>query len=358
MAPLTKTAPTVSLVTRDLSYRKRALLSCLTVGCLPTTIVSFGLSRSPRLVSPHTTRRSAQSSRKFGLATLSSSAESSIAQSRIFSGDFAGLSAEFSASTGKLIPIPEHWVPQSLLEWGQAPSALEILVSEDGDARQIVTIFPETGCGVDNLETIKSEERLDKNWSKRSAETSDRSIRVSAVRDTAMTNDTSRLKLEAIFHDKNALGSDEGDHRVRMSVILQDVHDDAGMRCLELQDPVRVALERQVSPKSTHGTIADGGGLDGQRVSRMMGPRLRKLHSFAAEDVEQTPDDGLMTSLRLPGNLTLSYGGGENNEFVVEMKHGSSQCLQVARVAFSKHEESPWKELTVSTRLPAGSAQQ
>jgi len=71
-------------------------------------------------------------------------------------GDYAGLSATFDAH-GKLIPIQEHWIPESLLEWGQAPWCLEVLVSEDVDAttRQTVTILPETGCAVDNLETIK-----------------------------------------------------------------------------------------------------------------------------------------------------------------------------------------------------------
>ena len=45
-------------------------------------------------------------------------------------GDFAGLAATFNPGDGTFIPIPEHLIPESLLEWGQEPKCLEVLVSE------------------------------------------------------------------------------------------------------------------------------------------------------------------------------------------------------------------------------------
>ena len=74
-------------------------------------------------------------------------------------GDFAGLKATFSAS-GKFLPIPEYLVPAELLEWGQEPSSLEVLVSEEAKGkeweRQIISVLPAIGCAIDNLETQKS----------------------------------------------------------------------------------------------------------------------------------------------------------------------------------------------------------
>jgi uncharacterized protein YfcZ (UPF0381/DUF406 family) len=90
-------------------------------------------------------------------------------------GDYAGLSATFS-SYGKLIPVPEHLVPQSMIEWGDIPTYMEVLSSEDiitlnhdlnndeekGQKmeRTVITVLPEVGCGIDNLETTKKVEEF------------------------------------------------------------------------------------------------------------------------------------------------------------------------------------------------------
>lgn len=58
------------------------------------------------------------------------SASTLAATSNLLGGDFAGLSANF-ALDGTIIPVPEHLVPKDLLEWGDHPTCLEILVSEE-----------------------------------------------------------------------------------------------------------------------------------------------------------------------------------------------------------------------------------
>lgn len=88
-----------------------------------------------------------------------------LSSSNLYGGDFAGLSASFSPQDGTLIKVPEHLVPEALLEWGKAPSCFEVLVSEEFSdnnlKRQTVQILPAVGCGVDNLETFKKEEVLE-----------------------------------------------------------------------------------------------------------------------------------------------------------------------------------------------------
>ena len=94
-------------------------------------------------------------------------------------GDYAGLAATFSSKSGELISVPQHLIPSSMIEWGDIPSCLEVLTSEDYDTkddddelkvqpshppppllRTMITVLPEVGCGIDNLEVIKTSETL------------------------------------------------------------------------------------------------------------------------------------------------------------------------------------------------------
>ena len=97
-------------------------------------------------------------------------AATSAANGFALGGDFAGLTATFDPGDGSFIPVPQHLVPEELLEWGQEPRCLEVLVSEelrseengeDTMARTTVTVLPATGCAVDNLETVKVEDDVD-----------------------------------------------------------------------------------------------------------------------------------------------------------------------------------------------------
>ena len=78
-----------------------------------------------------------------------------------YGGDYAGHSATYNKVTGDLIPVPDYMVPESMIEWGAVPGCLEVITSEiisrdsaDLD-RFTVSVMPEVGCGVDNLDTTK-----------------------------------------------------------------------------------------------------------------------------------------------------------------------------------------------------------
>jgi len=96
--------------------------------------------------------------------------------SSIYGGEFAGQSATFSSISGELIPVPEHYVPKSMVEWGQIPSCFEVIVSEEkassdtdgaedsagvaGLNQWTVQVMPEVGCGLDNLDTMKTQKYI------------------------------------------------------------------------------------------------------------------------------------------------------------------------------------------------------
>ena len=226
-------------------------------------VSSTGMAFSPRLLS-RTGRLS---------STLLSSSATSLEHPKLcVGGDFAGLMAKFSPTDGSLVPVPVHLIPSSLLEWGQEPSALEVLVSEEWDSaatvlcRQEVTVLPETGCGVDNLETMKSAVTIDKEqtaWSQPSEST--------LILDTTTASDaeTTIQRLETQFSLPEF-------HRVRISFDWKIQGDP--LSC-QIQSPIVLQLERQTNVTSSQGTRADGGGLDGRTVSQLLGDWLRFIRA-------------------------------------------------------------------------------
>ena len=189
----------------------------------------------------------------------------------------------------------------------QEPTALEVIVSEDAIdprlrewTRQTLTVLPETGCGVDNLETTKKEVEVESyNLWRDEHETTQQ----------ALYRDGAAWRLETIF-------GWIPNHRVCMSVGLTD----QGGK-LDLKSPVVVTLERQTHSESSAGSRADGGGLDGRSVSEWMGNVLRKSHSFATETPKnfRFSSDDKLSRISYPRNLTLSCGWIDEDKLVVEM---------------------------------------
>lgn len=90
------------------SFIPRSSSSYTTIKSLTTTkMTSKGITA---LYSSSVSKSSSSSDNK----------ESALSKS-ILGGDFAGQSATFSGIDGKLIPVPEYYVPESMIEWGQIP---------------------------------------------------------------------------------------------------------------------------------------------------------------------------------------------------------------------------------------------
>jgi len=270
-------------------------------------------------------------------------------------GDYAGYSATFDL-TGKLIPIPEYLIPESLIEWGQTPSALEVIVSEDEPAnvddkkdeadtwkRHTVTILPETGCAIDNLETKKVVEE----WQNI---LSDESVQV-WIKKVLPNN----LVVETVFgmllsnsgktiEDSHDDGEEKYRARMSLSIVVPDQDNQSHTLC----SPVTIFLERQIDTTSSQGRIADGGGLDGRSVATMLGNRLRSCANFAETKVEgtwkaaeatKTSKDGGgfgETISYFPEYLTLSsIPSSSPGPFTIEMGkiHPVLGLRQVVRIA-------------------------
>lgn len=273
-------------------------------------------------------------------------------------GDFAGLTANFHWPSGDLVEIPQHLVPKTLVEWGQVPTCLEVLTSESPDesgdsgtdrtirsarkmARHTITVLPSIGCAVDNLETITSGIERFETCSILPAQILTSNDEAWPVRVISYwpTNHLSRRRIvvEATFPIENpvvasatreGLDCQEEGHRIRMSVPLELTDRDGSPR-VQPVSPISITCERMVSQDSSGGTLADGGGLDGQSVSRMLGPFLRHSYDAFAQKGNTPPfssfvaewrdriqslssrdrhgsDDACMNFLSLPFNTTLS----------------------------------------------------
>lgn len=239
-----------------------------------------------------------------------------------YGGDYAGLSATFSATTGSLIPVPEYLVPDVLLEWGQGPSCLEVIVSEDVNenslARHTVSVVPDVGCGVDNLDVMKSQQTINVNlgnaW--------DDSV---IALDYSLTNNNDMMQCETTFLLDNG-------HRMRVMIDIEQQQ--------VIKTPITLVLERKTSNKSSAGTIADGGGLDGRTVSRLLGDLAKGKLFCEVLPLEWNLDDcedGRMTFLTLPGNVTISLSTSvlrvghvmnESSQRVVTRRFGSDGTVE------------------------------
>jgi hypothetical protein len=293
----------------------------------------------------------------------------------VWGGDFVGLTAEFDAQSGQLIPVPEYLIPASFLEWGYPPSCLESIVSEHLNetnhakavatmgSRQTLTIYPAAGCDVDNLNTspVQREEfqRLELvgmeqlNGPRLATDIVIAAAVAAAVTVlvppsstiTSSSQKTSngllqqeRLRMEACFAwipppppPRLVQQSVGAESVVEASLYRTRVQVEATVgdqNLWTLVSPIRVSLERQISPASSGNggglveQYASGGGLDGRTVSQWLGPILSKkdMQSFATQDMStrkwKVPYDireyAFNQAIRipfmnLPGNVTVGF---------------------------------------------------
>jgi hypothetical protein len=310
---------------------------------------------------------------------------------QLFGGDFCGLSASFS-SGGQRLPLPDLWIPPSMQEWGQVPSCVEVIVSEDlyqapKDVvlqRETVTILPETGCAVDNLETIQTKHsstlsswqvwQVGDHASASAPFSFSSSPTVTSVAALTYLPFSDNMKdkhtidqvthMEACFglNDESNTSGDDSHYRVRVQLSVvspttSTLGDGQHPFFLQLNSSkIQINLERQCSAQSSHGTIADGGGLDGRTVSLLLGNTLRKLQDFADHpsslpSLTDDDDDKALVhvSLALPANVTIAIAEFSNQLQVVDVSYhqvikeeeeeeettGSSNRLQRTVVRFS-----------------------
>jgi hypothetical protein len=243
-------------------------------------------------------------------------------EGRILGGDFAGLAATFSPGDGSLIELPSHIIPEALKEWGQEPKCLEVLVSEDkkddGElVRHTITVMPETGCGVDNLETVKVRDSID--------------LSSMVGEDTNVialqypTEADEELRVETIFGLANGY---------RLRAVMDLLPSDT---VFAIQSPMALVLERRTNSVSSGGTIADGGGLDGRTVSMLLGEHLRQTPTFAEErmsdEILQVETDG-MHFVSLPCQLSIAYGWISEQEWVLQVAQEENGVRRVVSRQF------------------------
>ena len=278
-------------------------------------------------------------------ASIIRMASSSIDQ-RLLGGDYAGLSATFNPQTGAFIPIPERLIPNEYIQWGQEPKCLQVLVSEDmlikgkvdGEEtttatatidRTTISILPAAGCGLDNHDTIKTEDSIDMTSSTTWNDASSSSVVVALDYKNSGTNS---VRLETIFgisSDDTDKDGDDSFYRIRVLLDIATRRPEAtasteassssstSLTSFHPKSPMTIILERRTNEVSSRGTIADGGGLDAKTIAELLGSQLSKSKSFVEQELEnhqleEEAGNSLKRSgmhrLNFPGNIRISYG--------------------------------------------------
>ena len=310
-----------------------------------------------------------------------------------YGGDYAGHMATFHASTGKLIRVPEHLVPESMIEWGQIPGCLEVITSEDLEIgndndnakakaklmmkRATVSILPEVGCGVDNLETTKKkasfllqEELVSDTFCFPYLHVNN--LYVSSFHNDVYTgrpssNQKVMLETAFCFDDSDNDSDDDNNNnvdarRIRMEIdILLTVKEDGSNVC-QIAGPLRMYSERKTSKTSTHGEIAEGGGLDGRTVTRLIGSKqVNKPFTERADSVSKQQDlVGSWGKLYSNGNNdkeTISYSESDL-DLDLESTAGRSVFLHLPLgiiVKYDYDDDSSLRSVEISKMLGGGS---
>eukprot|EP00956_Cyclotella_meneghiniana_P037281 scaffold136414_cov60-Cyclotella_meneghiniana.AAC.3 len=239
----------------------------------------------------------------FNSATLSMTSSScvppvsTLLSSPIIGGDYAGFSANFCAKSGELIPVPEHLVPESMLEWGDIPSHLEVLTSENESGENVlvtrttITVLPEVGCGIDNLETIKKENTLVSDNTQWQLYVPDEKKQIASIDQLKSAH---QVELETIFQTAAEEVTDENGktitypRRIRISFAV-----DKSTR--SLTSDISIQVERQLSEKSSSGIKWTGeqhnsGGLDARTVVNDIGNDIVYGDVFSVKKGKQNKD--------------------------------------------------------------------
>mgnify|MGYP003688185221 CR=1 FL=1 len=73
----------------------------------------------------------------------------------LLGGEWAGWCCSYSTGTARLRPVPEAYLSDTAIEWGQIPTGFEELTSEQvvgaSVNRRSVRILPEDGCAIEDL---------------------------------------------------------------------------------------------------------------------------------------------------------------------------------------------------------------
>mmetsp|Transcript_13457 Transcript_13457/g.26855 ORF Transcript_13457/g.26855 Transcript_13457/m.26855 type:complete len:301 (-) Transcript_13457:52-954(-) len=240
------------------------------------------------------------------------------------SGDHAGHVAKFSPS-GSLLPVPDHYVPEVLLEWGQAPYHLEVLTSdtvrEGVLERKEIRVLPAVGCGVDNLDVERRGRDVDlsdvtcgESW---------------AAADSLLPGGRKHLSTTFV----GGAGT-----RTRVDFPLRV---DLSGGVPPSPGDVEVALERSVG-ESTAGSRADGGGLDGRTVYQLCGKPNGWWNGSNDDgtetkweipaDAEEMESGG--TTVNFPVGVSISYGSLSDGSYAVDVRCVEGEERSVIRRSY------------------------
>ena len=288
--------------------------------------------------------------------------------SSLLGGSYAGYLVEFSTSDNGLsvIPIPSRYVPDELIQWGQAPKSWEVLLSEEIEnennaetpsslQRKTIAVLPGVGCGLDSLESIRTTDEyfLDTKKAKVNAAAESSTIStlysepnqvaaldtiVQSFQDT--TTSTQIIRLETIF------SLPIKDHRLRVSIEVQvtATHETSGNESttqyrykVSPSVPIRTHWERRCDTEEGDNSLKAlatsvqndaNGHLDAGTVFTLIGDNLHKWEPDITRlpQHQETQDDShnAMRVWKLPNQLTVLTGRSQTR------KESDRWCLEIS----------------------------
>ena len=257
-------------------------------------------------------------------------------------GEYAGHLANFDAKTGKLIPVPDHLVPDSLIEWEAVPETLEVLTSDEirfsEDEvvldRVEVQVMPEVGCGLDNLDTmIKKTSLVMKEGSGTVFSSDSLSFATcipnnSKVLPPVLKRDEPYFTVDCVLAQKHDDDEDDSNNDISRYRILFNVLPNSP----ELFGQISVTKERRTSSEPTSGAISVGGGLDARTVTRLIGGA--KFSTYESDMVSSNLGNDRTITYRLPENISIVLSQTQSDDTMSNVTVSCGQSCEKLMISF------------------------
>ena len=212
--------------------------------------------------------------------------------------------------------------------------------------RTTITVLPEVGCGIDNLEVTKKIEKFGsddsclESWNVQD----EKDREVSAV---DRTSGQTKLDLETTFQVNPSDMDEDGNvsqRRIRVSLLVDMPSEEGDPTVSRL---ITLQVEKQTSPESTqgtawYGTSSNSGGLDGRTVMNTIGKDIVYGDVFAVKKIKEGGDlwdlcDGDVSSLN-----------GAWNKSMISPDNNGAMEVQRSKSDFCEEEGTD----TITIRLP------
>lgn len=191
--------------------------------------------------------------------------------------------------------------------------------------RNTVTVMPEVGCGLDNLDTMSNKEIVPlSSYNLFSFDTNENdgnnNNEVNLALAAAFITNSNKKRIECIFMTKRVENNEDeeenGSKKDKSEIIRKRVTVNLHENNNQIKSPIEYVKERKTSEESTRGSIAKGGGLFASTVASLVGKKSSNKPFCLKDTMDISSLEGMWSSSDKVESSTLNdqFWSGEKSK--------------------------------------------